>query len=146
MQLGHKVCTVCGSEKPVEAFPGRRGATCGVCHGRLQRERHGRSAETWCAYLVQQARSNAKRQNGVQHHPRGGLRTLGKARWVVCANGSAHAAPPGLQRHECLHGPQRGLHRLRDRQRAAGVLAHERNEKRPARASAALVGASVSSE
>ena len=61
MQLGHKVCTVCGSEKPVEAFPGRRGATCGVCHGRLHRERHGRSAETWCTYLVQQARSNAKK-------------------------------------------------------------------------------------
>ena len=61
MQLGHKVCTVCGSEKPVEAFPGRRGATCGVCHGRLGRERHGRSAEAWCTYLVTQARSNAKK-------------------------------------------------------------------------------------
>lgn len=61
MQLGHKVCNVCGVEKPVEAFPNRRGSTCGVCHGKLQRERHGRSSETWCAYLVKQARSNAKK-------------------------------------------------------------------------------------
>ena len=61
MQLGHKVCTVCGTEKPVEAFPGRRGATCGVCHGKLHRERVGRSPEAWCTYLVQQARNNAKK-------------------------------------------------------------------------------------
>lgn len=61
MQLGHKVCTVCGSEKPVEAFPGRRGATCCACQGKLHRERTGRSPERWCAYLVTQARSNAKK-------------------------------------------------------------------------------------
>jgi len=61
MQLGHKVCTVCGTEKPVEAFPSRRGATCSVCNGRLNRERHGRSPEVWCSYLVVQARSNAKK-------------------------------------------------------------------------------------
>lgn len=61
MQLGHKICAVCGTEKPVEAFPSRRGSTCGVCHGRLQRERHGRSPETWCSYLVAQAKSNARK-------------------------------------------------------------------------------------
>jgi hypothetical protein len=61
MQLGHKVCTVCSAEKPVAAFPSRRGATCQVCHGKLSRERHGRSPEAWCAYIAGQARSNAKK-------------------------------------------------------------------------------------
>ena len=61
MQLGHKVCTVCSAEKPVDAFPSRRGATCVVCHGKLQRERNGRTPKAWCAYLVGQAKSNAKK-------------------------------------------------------------------------------------
>ena len=61
MQLGHKICAVCGTEKPVEAFPSRRGSTCGVCNGKLNRERHGRSSESWCSYLATQARNNAKK-------------------------------------------------------------------------------------
>lgn len=61
MQLGHKVCGICGSEKPVAEFPGKRGAQCYPCNRSLQRERQGRSPASWSQYIVGQARSNAKK-------------------------------------------------------------------------------------
>ena len=63
MQLGHKVCSVCGTEKPVEAFSTRRGSQCNPCSAKLARERHGRSPMHWCEHLVRQAKRNAKKMD-----------------------------------------------------------------------------------
>jgi hypothetical protein len=61
MQLGHRLCSICCTEKPIEDFIGKRGTQCGSCCRDLQRERQGRSPASWSSYIVNQARANAKR-------------------------------------------------------------------------------------
>ena len=61
MQLGHKVCSVCGTEKPLEEFIGKRGSQCISCTKAIGKDRLGASPKSWTKYIVTQARSNAKK-------------------------------------------------------------------------------------
>lgn len=66
MQANHRVCGICGTEKPIDQFAGKRGNQCLSCVTHMRRERNGASPSSWAAYLVGQAKSNAKRRGGME--------------------------------------------------------------------------------